>query len=441
MKVSQSRSPWLTVFQWIIVAIFVVTLLLGWLLPEHSELWVRNLFWSLFWPTTTVVLLLLAGPIFCGFCPLGTLGRFISARGSRRRLPTWLQWAGWSLLMLLGSYWLVNTVSLGYGRLPLYATMIFFTGFLLLMLGLSVRYKDAPFCRSLCPFAVLAKAFGKLGWLGLKRSPTSCKHCDEPTCSQACPQRKSVHRQPSNQLTSRCNLCLECYSGCKNIQFGWRRPTSSWLFNASQVDGWAYLLLTAMVVILTQLKHRWDRSALHEQLPWNRLTDWLQPWVSASWIDLKGSILALFAIALTLGVLWCCVAAASAITAKPLKKMMPSMAAVNLPLILCLLFSHGVLVFLSRGVVGLTEGVNQLLGTEFVMSGISRGSVVASILGLLVWVGVGWSLILAWRWASHYSSKQVTRVPLWLLASGVTWLYLLLRIGGTMLSAQAPPCH
>lgn len=429
----------LKLIQWSGVTVFLVTLLAGWWLPDKSELWVRSLFWGLFWPVLTVTLLLLSGPLFCAFCPLGVLGRSVSRFGLGRRLPQRLNHMGWSLATLLGSYWLVNAaVSGGYGKLPLTATLIFFSTFLLLMLLMSIYYRDAPFCRSLCPFAVIAQGCSNTSSLTVKSSQ-DCQNCRSVECSRLCPQRISLPLLNDSRQHQSCNLCLACFSQCSSLSLGYstHRPQAP----RPMIYAWAYIALIALVTIQTQLQHRWDRSSMKELLPWNTLAEYLSPSITLPWLNVSGLLLTLFALLLTATIVWSSAVAASTLIKDRWQNWLPDMLSINIPLLLCLLLSHGLMMFMSRGISNLVNGLAQLGGNQWQFTGVARDSDIMPWFSILLWLGVGWSLLLAWKWAKPHSRSALSHIGLWGIGSSLIWLFLALRFGGIMLDTATVRCH
>ncbi|MGL5358899.1 MAG: 4Fe-4S binding protein, partial [Shewanella sp.] len=431
MKTAPRRG--LTLLQWSGVWVFLLTLLLGWWLPEQSELWVRSLFWGLFWPVVTVSVLVIAGPLFCGVCPLGVMGRAISRHGLRRRLPRWLTWTGWSAIMLLTCYWLVNTVTVGYSRLPLQFTLLFFSGFVVLMLGLSLWYRDAPFCRSLCPFAILAKSFGQQGFVRLRSVQATCDSCEQGDCAHHCPLKLSPKRLGESRTDGQCQLCLECYRHCRglSLQLGHRQGEQQGTPAAITL-----LILTALVAITSQLTHRWDRGPWRELMPWHRLDEGLSTLVSISGFDSRGLSIALVALLLTLGLAACCALVVAGYARIPWAKALSLLAQVNVPLVLGLLLSHGWMMFAMRGVSDLSQGLGLLFGQAWTLPGLERQSSWMAVFGVLTWLGVAWSLWLAWRLVAPLAKNAWQRLGLWCLAANSVWLFVALRVGGQLLAAQ-----
>lgn len=442
----------LTLVQWLVAVLFLVTLMSGWLLPERSELWIKSLFWGFFWPLLTVSSLLLFGSMFCSICPLGTLGRTLSKRYGQRRLPRWLQHGAISLTVLVGGYWLVDAATVGFTRLPLIATLLAFSSLLLMCIGLSLYYRHAPFCRSICPFTIINQCFSHLSRLGLTANAQACQGCSTVQCSRACPKQLTVHKAYIEPISD-CHLCLQCYSQCQQLTLAWlprhkAKPQPSLQPQNKRGRGGfyvlAYLILAALVVVQSQLKHRWDNSVLHADLPWNRFAEWLNQLLTLpAWFQSASLVIMLFAIALTLCWMAAMAAFASRVNRQAPIQFMPAMVAVNTPMILCLLLSHGLLSFMVRGAPQLWRGFGQLTGLmlpEWSWN-IARGAPALSLLGLILWAGIAWTSLLAWRWARQWSLPFWQRTVLFLCANGLVWLFLGLRLGGMLVAVQAESCH
>ncbi|ADN74898.1 Polyferredoxin [Ferrimonas balearica DSM 9799] len=445
-KAPAQPRRWIAPLQWTVVTLFLMLLVLGWGWPEQADGVVRAAFWGLFWPLLTVLTLVLFGPLFCGVCPLGTLGRWVSRRGRQARLPRRWLWAGTSLLTLLLSYWLVDSITGGYGRLPLVATLVFFTGYLLVCLALSWAYRDAPFCRSVCPFALLAKTMGRLAPLRPYRSAARCGDCCHTRCLKACPSCLTVPTDRERLRHNDCNLCLACVSACREVKLAPRWPRTlkgaarlQAVVNMTPVQGWGIVLLSALVVVGSQLEHRWDRSVLHPLLPWNRLAEWSGGGASV-W-------LMLFTLGLTLAWTGLALWGVQRASGHPWRQLGPAMAATGLPLLLCLLLSHGLVAFILRGAPQLWAGVTELMPGQWAPWPWtpSRGSPWMVGLASLVWLGVGWSTLLAWRLAGTLIRGEAFRwqqVSLWLGLNAMVWLFLLLRMVGVALPAAGQAaCH
>ncbi len=77
--------------QLLTLILFVYGVYLGFKEPEAENRFTRYLFWGLFWSLFMVVTLSTFGRIFCGICPHGFLGKYITKFGLKKELPKFLQ--------------------------------------------------------------------------------------------------------------------------------------------------------------------------------------------------------------------------------------------------------------------------------------------------------------------------------------------------------------
>ena len=71
------------------------------------------------------------GRIFCGICPHGFMGKYITKFGLKKKMPKWMQNRYIGIFLLVIGWWGVNYMFPGMYRTP-YATAILFTGMTLL---------------------------------------------------------------------------------------------------------------------------------------------------------------------------------------------------------------------------------------------------------------------------------------------------------------------
>ena len=100
-----------------------------------------GLFWSFFWPFFMVVSLGTFGSIFCGICPYGFLGKYISRIGLKKTMPKWMQNPLIGLTFLVIFYWILLYLFPNILKSPL-VTVLFFTTFTLIALISFFLFKD-----------------------------------------------------------------------------------------------------------------------------------------------------------------------------------------------------------------------------------------------------------------------------------------------------------
>lgn len=89
-----------------VLVIFFTALLYGFIQPDMQKYHLSvGLFWSFFWPFFMVVSLGTFGSVFCGICPHGFLGKYISRFGLQKSMPHWMQNPLIGLSFLVLGYW------------------------------------------------------------------------------------------------------------------------------------------------------------------------------------------------------------------------------------------------------------------------------------------------------------------------------------------------
>ena len=118
-------------------------------------------------------------PMFCKFCPAGTLEGGIPVMLSPMRHDL-ISLIGWHFYFKLG-------------------ILIFF-----IMLFMTVK---RPFCRFVCPLGAIWGLTNKASLLSMKVQKEKCTRCDE--CREVCPMDIRIYEDPNHFDCIRCFKCIE----------------------------------------------------------------------------------------------------------------------------------------------------------------------------------------------------------------------------------------
>lgn len=224
----QRRQDLLRRIQWGFVALYLFLLVAPALLPAGAGLpplakFAEILFWGLWWPGV-ILSMLIFGQFWCGLlCPDGTLTEFASRHGRAGKIPAWVRWPGWPLLLFaVVTVWehLIDAL-----RAPL-PTLFLVGGTTLAatVTGFCLARGKRVWCRYLCPgsgiFSLLARA--AIFHYRVDRAAWDAAPKPLPRAVD-CPPLLDVRRLRSNE---KCNMCGRC-SGHRNaVALAARAPGS-----------------------------------------------------------------------------------------------------------------------------------------------------------------------------------------------------------------------
>lgn len=233
------RSRWI---QWLAAVLllggFALAILTGFLgTPVGSRNFGIIFVWIVWWGSVIILMVPLAGRLWCSVCPLPLPGEWLQRRALVRvgRQPK-LHTLGWKWPRALRSIWLQNGVFLAiaifsavvltHARL----TALVMAGYAIAAVVLSVLFEHRVFCRYLCPVGGFIGLYSLAAPLELRvKDPAVCQAHRIKDCCQGnengygCPWMVYPGKLERNAY---CGLCGECLRTCPldNVALNLRPP-------------------------------------------------------------------------------------------------------------------------------------------------------------------------------------------------------------------------
>ncbi|NPA59339.1 MAG: 4Fe-4S binding protein [Epsilonproteobacteria bacterium] len=390
------NSKFLFVFRVIIVGLFFWAIYLGFKVSTRENLFTPALFWGIFWSFFMVLTLPTFGRIFCGICPHGFLGKYITKYGLKRTMPKWLQNRYIGIFLLVVGWWGVYYMFPGIYKTP-YGTAMMFLVVTILAFVFYFLYKDMSYCKYICPIGTLTRAYSKLSFTKLGSYESACKECKTFDCATACPYNlKPFTFNKRNSMTD-CTLCMECANSCEAIHFKITKPAESLekKFQPLLAEVWIYLLILASIPISMSFAHGLNRSKIADSFIWNQTAEFFH----ITSFNGGGFFAWLYAILFTLTSATVGLWIASKILKKDFKYTFGTLGYAFAPLFILGSLSHTLSSFFTRGYDRIVEGF--LWGFGFGKVDIDalahHGDKWLLAFGFLKWIAVIWSLVLLYK--------------------------------------------
>ena len=283
-----------------ITFLFFYAIILGFIYPTKEEnLFTTALFWSLFWSFFMVLSLSTIGRVFCGICPHGFIGKYITKLGLKKKMPKKFANPFIGLGVIVIGYWLMNFLFPAIYSVP-YNTAIFFTILTVLSIIIYFLYDDMAYCKYICPLGTVTKAFSKVSFTKLETYNEGCATCKTFDCASACSYNLKPFTFAKKNSMEDCTLCMDCAVSCENVAFNITKPSST-LFNkfkTQKVEVWTILILTAILSFAMTFKHSLNRTAIADEFIWNKISKFLEFYITTDFISIDGLSVFLFSIVL-----------------------------------------------------------------------------------------------------------------------------------------------
>jgi nitrous oxide reductase accessory protein NosL len=393
-------------------ALFIYAIYFGYTHTGKDNIFTTALFWGIFWSLFMVITLPTLGRVFCGICPHGFMGKYITKFGLKKTMPKWMQNRYIGLFLLVIGWWGIYYMFPGVYRTPL-GTAILFTVMTLLAFVVYFIYKDMSYCKFICPIGVLTRAYSKLSftWLGTYKS--ACNECRTFECATACPHNLKPFTFDSRNSMTDCTLCMDCSDACEAVSFKVKKPSFSLFskFRIVKAEVWAFVLILASIPITMAFHHGIGRSNAAGDMIWAKTAAFFKGFMSFGAIDPIGLFAFLYAMLFTILAALIGMFIASKILQKDFNSTFYDLGYSYAPLFILGSIAHSLETFFMRGYKQIVEGFGQGFGFDIhVVTLAQRGDSWLHIFGLLKWVAVAWALVILYKRLKLMNIEKVRKI-------------------------------
>lgn len=416
----------------LVLGLFFYAILLGFIKQDTQEnTFTTMLFWTLFWPFFVIVTLSTFGRVFCGICPHGFLGKYISKFGLKKQMPKFLANPFLGLLLLFFGIWVVYYINPLAYKTPL-ATAIVFSLLSLYAFVSFFLFKDMSYCKSLCPVGTLMRVYSKVSFTWLGTYDVTCKECKSFACANACPYTLKPYSFNNKHSMEDCTLCMECANACEGVSFKLVKPSFSLFekFKSRKVEIWGVLLITAAITITMNFHHALSRVAISDTYPWVKFGAFLQTLIGVSGVDYVGLSALLFALISTLFFAIVGTFMASKFLHVEFSKSFYTLSYAFIPIFIIGGLSHAYEFFFIHYFHDILNGfINGFgLNTEKVMPLATRKDGWVHIFSLMNYIAIVWGLFIMYKRVGFFQASKLAKLGAFLSASLLILFYLYLNI-------------
>jgi NAD-dependent dihydropyrimidine dehydrogenase PreA subunit len=284
-----------------VLGLFFYGIYYGFADQSQENLFTKALFWGLFWPLFMVISLGTLGRVFCGICPHGFMGKYLTKWGLKKKMPKPLQNPMIGVMLLVIGWWALYYAYPGFFRSSFATAMLFLV--MTLVAGVFyLIYADMGYCKSVCPIGAVSRGFSKVSFTWLGTYKESCSDCRSFECASACPQSLKPFTFDGRNSMTDCTLCMDCSSACEGVSFKVKKPSGSLFqkFQNHKAEVWAFILIAGSITITMSFHHALGRSAIVEQFPWTQTARYFEGFFNFGMADSVGIFAFLYAISITL---------------------------------------------------------------------------------------------------------------------------------------------
>lgn len=415
----------------VVLALFIYGVYMGFADPGKENIFTKELFWGLFWSLFIVVTLTTFGRIFCGICPHGFLGKYITKFGLKKDMPGFLKNRFIGIFILFFGWWAVYYTVPGFWKVPL-ATAWLFASLTLIAFVMYYLYKDMSYCKYICPIGTLTKAYGKVSFAALGSYKEDCDSCKTHDCAVACPYNLKPFSFDNKNSMDDCTLCMDCSSACDSVAFRVTKPSAPLFekFKYNKAEVWAFILITAAISLTMSFHHGLNRSAIADTFIWSTTAEYAKQYIDFGSLDAVGMFAFLYATLFAIGIVYFGMFVASKVLKAPFEKTFYTLGYAFAPLFLIGGLAHLIHSFFTHNYADIANGFIYGFGLEAgpVENLASRKDAWLGILKVIPYIAATWGYIILAKRMQFFKATKMKKVIAFVFASSLITLYLSTQI-------------
>jgi len=431
LKTIFKNQKFIRAVQIIVLALFVFGVYMGFAEPTKENIFTKELFWGLFWSLFIVVTLTSFGRIFCGICPHGFLGKYITKFGLKKDMPNFLKNRFIGIFLLFFGWWAVYYMAPGFWKVPL-ATAWLFASLTLVAFVMYYLYKDMSYCKYICPIGTLMKSYSKISPTFLSTYKDDCKDCRTFECAKACPYNLKPFTFNKKNTMEDCTLCMDCSSACDAVAFKFNKPSKTLFekFKYNKAEVWAFILITAAISLTMGFHHGLNRTAIADEFIWSKTAVFAQQYIDFGSLDVVGLFAFSYAVLFAISIVYIGMFIASKILKADFEKIFYTLGYAFAPLFVIGGLAHLISSFATHEYADIINGFIYGFGLDIanVEDLASRGDDWLMYLKVIPYLAALWGYLILANRLKQFDASKIKKVFAFIFASSLVSLYLGLQV-------------
>jgi len=419
------------VIQVLTLSLFLYGVYMGFAEPTPENTFTRYLFWGFFWSLFIVVTLTSFGRIFCGICPHGFLGKYITRFGLKKDMPNFLKNRFIGIFLLFFGWWAIYYAVPGFWKVPL-ATAWLFASLTIFAFIMYYLYKDMSYCKYMCPIGTLMKSYSKISPTFLNTHKDDCKDCRTFECATACPYNLKPFTFNKKNSMEDCTLCMDCSSACDAVAFSIVKPSKTLFdkFKFQKAEVWAFILITAAISMTMGFHHGLGRTAIVDDFIWSKTAVFAQQYIDFRTLSAQGIFAFTYAVLLSIIIVYIGMYIASKFLNESFEKTFYTLGYAFAPLFVIGGLAHLISAFTTHNYADIVNGFIYGFGLniEHVNDLASRRDSWLIYLKVIPYLAVLWGYLILVNRLKLFKASKIRKLFAFIFASSLVTFYLSLQV-------------